>query len=435
MRAIGTRHLLPPVLISLAFVAPAPLPATAGPSAAEFADAPSLCLAFLGHGSLPTGLRFEDTEVGGLSALVFDAEAGVFFALSDDRGEEPERGPARLYTLTVELAEPQVPSETSSPETDSAQTDRPETDPEEREKKEPSKVEMRVTGVTVLRDRNGEPFEPGTVDPEGLVLTPAGTFLVSSEGDASRDVDPFIRELSRDGRTVRSFSLPPAYLPGAGRGVRPNLGFEALTRTSDFSSVFAGTENALVQDGPKADLEQGSPARLLRFDPSTGRPTAEYLYLTEPVITPPFPPGARSGAGLVELLALDATYLLAMERSYGRATGLAVRLFLVSLADATEITGRAALSRPLSEGTGADSPEAEADEEPPPAQPVAKRLLLDLAEPGIPLDNLEALAWGPDLADGRKTLLVLSDNNFNRLQTTQLLVFAVERTEEPSPCP
>lgn len=426
MRA-NSRQLALAALVSFVLWPGLPLATPARAAATESPDVPSFCLTFLGHGSLPTGLRFEDTEVGGLSALAFDAEAGVFFALSDDRGEEPERGPARLYTLTVELPEPQARSETSSPETGGT-----DSEPNPGQIQGSQKVEMGVTGVTVLRDRNGEPFAPGTLDPEGLVLTPAGTFLVSSEGDASRGVDPFVRELDRGGKTLRSFSLPLAYLPGEGRGVRPNLGFEALTRTPDFTSVLAGTENALVQDGPEADLSRGSPARLLRFDPSSGRPTAEYLYLTEPVITPPFPPGARSGAGLVELLALDATHLLAMERSYGKATGLAVRLFLVSLEDATEITGRPALSRPLSEGTRADSPEAETAGS---VRPAAKNLLLDLAEPGVPLDNLEALAWGPDLADGRRTLLVLSDNNFNRLQTTQLLVFAVEPTEGSSPCP
>ncbi|MNL71000.1 hypothetical protein D3C87_1960820 [compost metagenome] len=46
--------------------------------------------------------------------------------------------------------------------------------------------------------------------------------------------------------------------------------------------------------------------------------------------------------------------------------------------------------------------------------------------PGKSLQNYEALTWGPVLADGRKTLLVLSDNNFSKKETTELLVFAVE---------
>ncbi|MNT44519.1 hypothetical protein D3C72_1810490 [compost metagenome] len=42
------------------------------------------------------------------------------------------------------------------------------------------------------------------------------------------------------------------------------------------------------------------------------------------------------------------------------------------------------------------------------------------------VENFEALAFGPKLPDGRKTLLVMTDDNFSKTQKTQLLVFAVE---------
>jgi hypothetical protein len=355
----------------------APTPAAGAEGAPE---PPCPRFSFLGQTTLATGLRFEDTEVGGLSGLVYDPDREVFFALSDDRGTEAARGPARIYTLEIVL-EGQPPS-----------------------------IRVRVLGVTALRDRNGEPFEPGSLDPEGLALTPSGTFLVSSEGDASRGVAPFVREFARDGSMLRSFSVPAAYLPADSVGVRSNLGFEALATTPDFSTVFVGTENALVQDGPKADLRRGSPSRILRYDPASGRPVAEYLYLTEPVAAPPLPPSGFSAAGLVELLALDADRLLALERSYSDGVGVTARLFAVSLGDATEITGRRSVD-----------PES--------VRPAAKRLLVDLTDLGVPLDNLEALAWGPDLPDGRRTLLILSDNNFNPLQVTQLLAFAEEPGE------
>jgi 3-phytase len=356
---------------------------------AEAAPGSTWCrFEWVGQGHLPNGLRFEQTEVGGLSALVYDPSREVFLALSDDKGDVRSRGRARLYTLKIELdgltgTEPSPPGS--------------------------AEVKMRVTGVTVLRDRDGQPFPGGSVDPEGLVLTPTGTLLVSSEWNVGQTLTPFVRELDRNGRTLRSFSIPDAYLPGEGVGVQSNLGFEALTRTPDFTAVFTATENALAQDGPKADLGQGSPSRILRFDPASGRPVAEYLYLTEPVAVPPLPPGGFSAAGLVELLALDADRLLALERSYSVGVGVTARLFAVSLEDATEITGRRSV-------------------DPATVRPAAKRLLLDLTDLGVPLDNLEALAWGPDLPDGRRTLLILSDNNFNFPpgQKTQLLVFAVE---------
>ena len=62
-----------------------------------------------------------------------------------------------------------------------------------------------------------------------------------------------------------------------------------------------------------------------------------------------------------------------------------------------------------------------------------KTALVDLANvPGLSpdlapsLDNFEALAFGPRLADGRHTLMLVSDDNFNVSQRTWFLLFAVD---------
>ena len=55
--------------------------------------------------------------------------------------------------------------------------------------------------------------------------------------------------------------------------------------------------------------------------------------------------------------------------------------------------------------------------------PIYKERLLDLAELGIPLDNLEGMTLGPQLPDGTRSLLLVSDDNFNDLQATQFLLF------------
>ena len=55
---------------------------------------------------------------------------------------------------------------------------------------------------------------------------------------------------------------------------------------------------------------------------------------------------------------------------------------------------------------------------------MSKELLLNLDALGIPLDNVEGMAFGPDLADGRRSLVLVSDNNFAPAQFTQFLLFA-----------
>jgi 3-phytase len=59
--------------------------------------------------------------------------------------------------------------------------------------------------------------------------------------------------------------------------------------------------------------------------------------------------------------------------------------------------------------------------------PVEKRLLVDLDVLGIPLDNLEGMTFGPRLRGGKRTLLLVSDNNFSAAAFTQFLLFAVSK--------
>ena len=60
-----------------------------------------------------------------------------------------------------------------------------------------------------------------------------------------------------------------------------------------------------------------------------------------------------------------------------------------------------------------------------------KTLLLDLDRLAnddgtrLWLDNIEAISFGPTLPNGNRTLVLLSDNNFQNSQQTQFLAFEV----------
>jgi len=48
----------------------------------------------------------------------------------------------------------------------------------------------------------------------------------------------------------------------------------------------------------------------------------------------------------------------------------------------------------------------------------------DFATLGLPrLDNTEGMCWGPPQPGGKRTLVVVSDDNFNRSQITQFAAF------------
>ena len=198
--------------------------------------------------------------------------------------------------------------------------------------------------------------------------------------------------------------------------MRQNLGFESAGMTPNGRFLFTGVEAALAQDGPPATVQAGSPARILRFDFRGSGIVPQrvldrqFVYWTDPIAEPPVPANQFAVNGLVELLPLGTQSLLAMERSFSVGapdTGNTIKLYDVALAGADNVNGFDSLALLL-----------------PSIEPAEKTLLLDLDELGIPLDNVEGMTFGPDLPDGRRSLILVSDNNFSPAAFTQFLLFA-----------
>ena len=175
---------------------------------------------------IPTGTTFEGTNVGGLSSIAH-AGGGAFYVLSDDQVN------ARFYRLRADIADGQL-----------------------------SAGDITFESVTILKQPDGTPYPAASLDPEGFALTKHNRqAIVTSEGFATRLINPWIRKYRLDGTYVSDLPVPEDFFPNAAgtRGVRQNLGFEsAATRGKH---LFTGTEAALVQDGPVATLTNGSPAR------------------------------------------------------------------------------------------------------------------------------------------------------------------------------
>lgn len=338
----------------------------------------------IGQAVFLTGYVFQDTEVGGLSAISYDPAKKIYYLLSDDRGGH---GRPRFYTARIDPVKS-------------------------------GREMVEFTGVTFLSHSDGGRVRSGSIDPEGIVFLQPDRLFISSEGVTSAGIAPFVGEYDLRGRLLHTLPLPGHFFPRPDekKGTRDNLAFESLTLCPDGRALYTATENALFQDGPKADLDQRSPARLLAWDITTMQPTAEYLYLTEPVAEAPTPTMLYHMNGLAELLCLDADRMLALERSFSLNCGVTSRLFLAGPAGADDIRAFPSL-------TGNKS-----------IRPVWKTLLLDLAHTGIVPDNIEGMALGPMLSDHSRLLVMVSDNNFNADQKTQFLFFSVQfQPSLPSP--
>jgi 3-phytase len=351
----------------------------------------------IGTVNIPTGTQFEGTVIGGLSSITYDPRKDVYYAISDDQGTI---SPVRYYTLDIDVSDGHL-------------------DPDD----------ITFLQVTRIIDDSGAPFAPGSLDPEGLVLTQKNSLHFSSEGFAARTppVNPFINRMRLNGKHNEALTVPVKFLPdGTGaRGVRNNLGFESLNVTPNQKTLVTASEGALAQDGPAANVGQSSFARILQYQLSSGEPREEFVYVVNPVAETPVPPDQFRVNGLVELLPLDnAGTMLALERSFSvgaEGGGNTIWLYEIQTQAATDVSGYPALYP-----NGAAQP-------PISFTPVTKRLILNVeTDLGIEPDNIEGMAFGPALPDGRLPLVLVSDNNFAATQATQFIVLAVDLAEVPA---
>ena len=348
------------------------------------AQSSSIHLELLGQASIPHNFNFQDTPIGGLSGLSYDSQTGTYYVISDDRSDLAK---ARFYSFRLELNGAH----------------------------QLEKGGIHFKGVHFLRTQNGTFYPEGEIDPEGIVFISDSLLYISSEGVPGKNIAPFINAYDKNGELVKKLPVPEAYIPAASsadekHGVRNNLGFEGLTASPDGGKLYAGTENALLQDGPSADAENKSPSRLIIYDLPMDSILHEFVYMVDPVHYESDQTDMFAVNGLTALLALDNTgSLLALERNFAVGQGNRIALYSINTQSATDIKGITDLQR-LGE----------------PPRPVQKKLVAYLNDFEITIDNFEGLTLGPKLEGGGRLLLMVSDNNFSETQQTLFTAFRIE---------
>ncbi|WP_144633691.1 esterase-like activity of phytase family protein [Bordetella genomosp. 13] len=353
-----------------------------GSARAQPADAHVMgTLRFIGEQRIAHKLAYQGTTVGGLSGIDYDPRSGNWVMISDDRSDF---GPARWYTAALRYDAQGFTS-------------------------------VGLTGVTPLLRDDGTPYPSrllgGRVpDAESIRVDPRdGSIWYASEGDRLLALDPVVRHVSRDGRLLAELPTSPMFQTHVfgSKGARNNLSFEGLAFAPDGQSLWVGMEGPIHEDGEPPTPQAGALARFTQYD-RTGKALRQVAYPVDPI---PAQPGRGKYAdnGVSEILALDDTRLLVLERSGVQAAdgkfANYIRLYEADVSQATDVAALASL-------TDAN------------VQPAAKRLVLDLNTLGLPrLDNIEGIAWGPKLSNGHDSLVLVSDDNFNAEQVTLLLAF------------
>lgn len=345
---------------------------------------PSYQLELLGQTVIPYNQQFKQTPIGGLSGLTYDPASDLYYVLSDDRSEMAD---SRFYSFRVALNEQGMFTDES----------------------------IKWQDVHFMKNAQGKVYPEGRIDPEGIAFGIDSSMYISSEGDPTMNVPPFINAYSKTGNFSHALTIPPAYwVPdqqnAPERGVRINFGFEGLAITPDGSKLYAGTENALLQDGTMADSTSGSPSRLIVYEVPSGKILNEYIYMVDPVYVASGDYNNFAVNGLTALVMLDNEgHMLSLDRNYVANQGTHVSLYAVSTEGAKDIKGKASMQ--------------EMDKDP---EPVKKTLLANLSDFDITMDNFEGLGLGPELPNGGRLLLIVSDNNFSSDQQTLFTAFKLK---------
>jgi hypothetical protein len=190
--------------------------------------------------------------------------------------------------------------------------------------------------------------------------------------------------------------------PENAKGRQPNHGFEGLAMMPGGSRLVGALQAPLIQDGALSaeGKKVGRNVRFLEVMLESGT-TRELVYQL-----------SEKGMSVNEALAVDDHRLLVLERDGAKKR---VRgLWMADMRGASDVSGIEALPREgLPEGVVA----------------MSKTRWLDFMDPKFGLESgmpekIEGLAFGPRLADGRRTLIVTTDNDLKEMEASWVWVFA-----------
>ena len=233
------------------------------------------------------------------------------------------------------------------------------------------------------------------LDAEALVRAPGSTterFWMASEARNPSKRPASLLELKLLGSggfaIQQQWPLPAEWQPQQGRGLRRNKGPEALVALPGLRFVLAA----------EASLQQDSSRQLRLLLAEQQGQQMKFTPLGTPLLVSA-PLQAEAHWGLTSLLPAQATEqppLLALWRGYAEPNSWWNRLSLLP-------------PLPLDQA---------------PSRAVAPMMRWDLRDVGLEPDNWEALTAGPQLEDGRPTLLLASDDNFSPFQQNRLALLA-----------
>ena len=345
-------------------------------------------LRFINEYDYPNSRQLDGTTIGGLSGIDYDPKTSQYYFICDDPSS---RGASRFYTARINLNEKGIDS-------------------------------VNFTSVTILKNKNGVPYpdinkdRTHSADLEAMRYDPTRNEMIWSSEGQRRPVekqfqDPEIVIVSPNGQYKDSFELPAnLHIQPAESGPRHNSVLEGLSFDEDYSHIYVSVEEPLYEDGPRAGTGDSTAwVRFLKFDRNTRKQVAQYAYEIGAIPYPANPPGAFKVNGISDILYIGNNQFIVIERAY--STGRApsdVRVYLADATGAEDISANPSLKNQ------------------PAKKPIKKKLIIDMNKSlDRYIDNIEGVTFGPLLPNNHRTLLFVSDNNFDERQKNQFFLYEI----------
>ncbi|NJB36797.1 esterase-like activity of phytase family protein [Croceivirga sp. JEA036] len=341
----------------------------------------SIALRYIDEYVIPDGTQYQNTVFGGISGLDYDGT--TWYMISDDPNQP------RFYKGAITFNEDGF-------------------------------KEVAINDVVFFKDQLGNQLHDGITDPEAIRID-GNTIIWTSEGNINNNLPPSVNFANLNGMFTGEAILRDAYLPqnSEEKGPRHNGVFEGVSSAVDGDGYWVNMELPLKQDGSEPLLEDtDSPIRIAFIDKATGKFGKEFAYELDPVVRPATNGTSFTVNGVVEILEYEKDRFLVLERSF--ATGYAdggndVKIYEVDATDATDVSNMESLK-------GATY------------KPAKKTLLFDFESVRNRLtqsivDNIEGIAFGPDFANGNKSLVLVADNNFSAFgpQLNQFVLLELQK--------
>lgn len=225
-------------------------------------------------------------------------------------------------------------------------------------------------------------------------------YYIGSEGRISANKEGFIMVLDADFEIKKIYnSLKHFTIENS----RNNGLFEGLSIDLNHKGFWFVNELPLKSDGSEPGLVNSfSPIRMSYFDLKKEHITKQFAVDLGRISKAPLLPFMVNG--VTDILQLNENQFLFLERAYsaGHANkGNNVRIFLIDISEATKVLDIESLKTHKKE-----------------IQLVDKKLIFDFKSVKNKLtdkiiDNIEGITFGPKLADGRQSLILISDDNFS----------------------